>query len=316
MQQNRGGNNPVLPVIIGPTGVGKTSLAIKLAKRFSLEIVSMDSVMIYKGLDIGSAKPTLEERQGVLHHLIDVAEVTHPWSVGDYLRALAELLPSIYKRNHLPLLVGGTMLYYRAITYGLSNLPATDSSMYQRLQLEQEKIGLLAQYRQLQQLDPEVALQIQPQDMQRIHRALAVYYQTGHTLSAWQRLHPPKVLPYRLETVAINDDLALIRERIKLRFVEMMQQGWLAEVERLWTRYRHFDPVPRPLLSVGYRQIWDYYAGRSSYETMLERVPIVTGQLAKRQQTWLRSWPHIPSYSILHSATYSNLERWIGGLLG
>ena len=304
-----------LPIIIGPTGVGKTGVAIDIAEHLPVEIVSMDSVVLYKGLDVGSAKPTPQERQRVPHHLVDVTDIMHPWSVGDYWHALTCLLPAIYQRHHIPLIVGGTMLYYHAVTHGLSELPATDQGVQSRLEREQEQSGLLWQYRQLQQIDPDIAARISAQDTQRIHRALAVYYQTGVPLSKWHSMNLPKMLSYRFYTVIIDDEISIIRQRVHTRFRAMLQQGLLEEVEQLYQRFRHLDPVPRPLFSVGYRQLWDYHAGKLSYEDAITQIPIATGQLAKRQQTWLRSWPSLLRYSASQADLKPRLSNWLSRLV-
>ncbi len=314
---------PIIPVILGPTGVGKSSIALALAQQYNqqhssqIEIVNLDSVAIYRGLNIGAAKPTLAERQQVAQHLLDVAEIDAPWTVADYQQAVAQLLPTILQRGKLPLLVGGSMLYYQALTRGLSTLPATSPAMQQQLQTEEQQNGLAQQYHHLGTIDPLSTAKIHHQDRQRIHRALAVYYQTGLPLSRWQQQHPPRGLPYRFDTIIINDSIAALRARIQIRFQQMLQLGWLDEVRELYQRYHHIaiasHQPPRPLRSVGYRQLWDYYDQKLTLAQALQQIPLVTGQLAKRQQTWLRAMqrnqPQLVSYNPQQPQLLTQLQQ-------
>lgn len=299
-----------IPIIIGPTGVGKTSLAILLAVRspIPIEIVSLDSVMLYKELNIGAAKPTLKERRGVPHHLIDVTSVTQPWSLGKVWEQLKMILPSILERGHLPMLVGGTMLYYRALIDGLSKLPATTSAVKQRLAAELQTLGTKALYDKLRQVDSITAQYIDPNNPARIMRALAVFEQTGRPLSLWQQECPPEHLPYQWSTLIINDPITSIRQRIAIRMQQMLEQGWLEETTAL---YQQFAPKrPQPLNSVGYRQLWDYLEGRYDYPSALQLIAIATGNLAKRQQTWIKSFTHPVTTYYLSSDDPSKPFNW------
>jgi len=283
---------PLAIFLMGPTASGKTDLAVDLAARFPCDIISVDSAQVYRGLDIGSAKPGSEVLAASPHRLIDICEPTEAYSAArfrdDALREMAEIVA----RGRVPLLVGGTMLYFRALQAGLAPMPEADPGIRARLEQEAEVSGWADLHQRLLRVDPEAGARIHPHDSQRIQRALEVFEITGRPLSKWQRASVPlNPLPYRLlKLVRAPRERQVLRERIAHRFQAMLDAGLEDEVRRLWARGDLTPDLPS-LRSVGYRQVLNYLLGGSSFEVMIERGVTATRQLAKRQLTWLRSEP-------------------------
>jgi tRNA dimethylallyltransferase len=281
---------------MGPTASGKTDLALALAKAHPIEIISVDSSQIYREMDIGTAKPTVAEQTEVPHHLIDILDPAESYSAAQFARDAMHCVQEIQARGNLPVLVGGTMLYFHAFLHGLAPLPSSDPQI--RAQLEEEKTteGLAHLYAELQRLDPEAATRIKATDPQRILRALEVYRASGKSLTEWCEDQLPQKLPFSTINIAIiPSDRATLHHRIVLRFTEMLKKGFIEEVERLYSRSDLHIKLPS-MRSVGYRQVWDYLSGNCSFTTMQERGIIATRQLAKRQLTWLRSWQDLHCY--------------------
>ena len=285
-------DQPLAIFLMGPTASGKTDLAVDLAARFPCDIISVDSAQVYRGLDIGSAKPGSEVLAASPHRLIDICEPTEAYSAArfrdDALREMAEIVA----RGRVPLLVGGTMLYFRALQAGLAPMPEADPGIRARLEREAEVSGWADLHQRLLRVDPEAGARIHPHDSQRIQRALEVFEITGTPLSQWQRASAPlNPLPYRLlKLVRTPRERQVLRERIAHRFQAMLDAGLEDEVRRLWARGDLTPDLPS-LRSVGYRQVLNYLLGGSSFEVMIERGVTATRQLAKRQLTWLRSEP-------------------------
>ena len=307
-------DRPLAILLMGPTASGKTALALELAARFPCDIISVDSAQVYRGLDIGTAKPGPEVLAATPHWLIDICEPTEAYSAArfraDALREMAESLA----RGRIPLLVGGTLLYFRALQQGLSSLPEADPEVRARLEGEAETLGWAELHRRLLAVDPEAGARIHPHDAQRIQRALEVFELTGRPLSQLQRESGPEhPLPYRLlKLVRAPRERAVLRERIAVRFQAMLEAGFEDEVRTLWARGDLTPDLPA-MRSVGYRQILNYLLGGSSLGVMIERGVIATRQLAKRQLTWLRAepdchWlfddedPHDQAQRLLHHA--------------
>lgn len=277
--------------LMGPTCTGKTALALELAQRFPVEIVSVDSALVYRGMDIGTSKPTAAERATVPHHLIDICDPADPYSAGRFLRDALACIADIQSRGRVPLLVGGTMLYYRALTHGLAPLPEADSTVRAALDLVAQSAGWPALHAQLAERDPVAASRIQPGDAQRIQRALEVLQLTGERLSdLQQRSEPPPVRLARFALVPVGREV--LYQRINARFDAMMAAGLLDEVRALWAR-GDLDPDLPSLRAVGYRQLWSHLAGASSLEDAVAAARQATRNLAKRQLTWLRADPGI-----------------------
>jgi tRNA dimethylallyltransferase len=281
---------PPIVCLMGPTASGKTDLAIALVETLPMDIISVDSVMVYRGMDIGSAKPDAETLARAPHRLIDICDPAEAYSAArfrdDALREMAE----ITAQGRIPLLVGGTMLYFRALLNGLSVLPSADADIRTRLEAEAEAEGWASMHRRLAEVDPEAAARIHPNDPQRIQRALEVYELTGTPLSELQQTQQvDQPLPYGIIKLAVAPaDRTILHERIAQRFELMLQHGLIDEVEALQQRGDLHLDMPA-LRAVGYRQVWEYLSGSLKYTEMVERGIIATRQLAKRQFTWLRS---------------------------
>lgn len=278
--------------LMGPTAAGKTDFAIKCAQAFPFfSIISVDSGMVYRGMDIGTAKPTHTEQNAAPHRLIDICDPSEAYSAARFrLDALREI-EDIFSSDRIPLLVGGTMLYFKALQQGISALPSADPAIRAQINaVAAQHDGLAKLYARLQKIDPVTAARLAPADTQRIQRALEVYELTGRPLSELCAANPPTALPYRIINVALAPTTrAATQERIALRLQLMLQQGLVEEVARLFRR-SDLNPNLPALRAVGYRQVWQYLAGEIDCEKMQELILIATRQLAKRQMTWLRNW--------------------------
>jgi tRNA dimethylallyltransferase len=273
--------------LTGPTACGKTELALGLAERLALEIVSMDSAMVYRGLDIGTAKPSASVRARVPHHLVDIVEPTDAYSAGRFARDALAAIREINARGRLPLLVGGTLLYLRALREGLASLPRADAALRAELDEEGRALGWPALHERLRRLDPDAAARIAPTDRQRIQRALEVHALTGRPLTELQR-RGEGVPGLELVTIAlVPEDRAVLAQRIERRFDAMVEAGFVREVQNLRERGDLTPELPA-LRAVGYRQIWAHLEGAYDWPEARRRALVATRQLAKRQLTWLR----------------------------
>jgi tRNA dimethylallyltransferase len=273
--------------LMGPTASGKTALSVQLAHHFNAEIISVDSALVFKGMDIGTAKPTLAEREGIPHYLIDIIDPIEVYSTGQFRTHALSLMAEITARGKIPLLVGGTMLYFNALTHGLAQLPEANPEMREKLEQELVLYGKEEQYKRLVNVDPQSAARIHPNDPQRIQRALEVYEITGYPLSHFFK-EQGEALPYSvIKLVIAPENRGLLHEKIAARFQKMLTQGFMAEVESLYQRGDLTAMLPA-IRAVGYRQAWSYLEGEYTMETMTEKAIIATRQLAKRQFTWLR----------------------------
>jgi tRNA dimethylallyltransferase len=274
---------------MGPTATGKTDLAIQLCQALPCDIISVDSVMVYRGMDIGSAKPDAATLAEAPHRLIDICDPAEAFSASRFRERALHEINSILARGRIPLLVGGTMLYYRALEHGLSPLPSADPELRARMEAEAEQHGWAYLHARLAEVDPEAAARIHANDPQRIQRALEVYELTGEPMSAWFERDIDNDLPFRPVKIAlIPADRAELHRRIEQRFHIMLEQGFLAEVEGLFQRGDLHADLPA-MRAVGYRQAWAHLDGQWDYDTMVDKGIIATRQFAKRQMTWLRS---------------------------
>ncbi len=284
---------PLAIFIMGPTASGKTDLAIELVERVNAEIISVDSAMVYKGMDIGSAKPTEEELARAPHRLIDICDPADPYSAARFRDDALREMEDIVSKGKTPLLVGGTMLYYKALLEGMHNLPDSNPQVRANLQQLLESEGLTKLHQELAKIDPESASRIHENDPQRTLRALEVFEITGKPLSQLHAEQEQNDFPYQTLQIALApDDRSYLHQRIEKRFHQMMEQGFLQEVESLYERGDLHPDLPS-IKSVGYRQMWQYLEGELSLEEAIERGIIATRQLAKRQFTWLRSWKNL-----------------------
>ena len=280
--------------LMGPTASGKTDLAVALVETLPMDIISVDSVMVYRGMDIGSAKPDAGTLARAPHRLIDICDPAEPYSAARFRDDALREMADITAQGRIPLLVGGTMLYFRALLNGLSTLPSADADIRTRLEAEAEADGWASLHRRLAEVDPAAAARIHPNDPQRLQRALEVYELTGTPLSELQQSQQAdQPLPYRIIKLAVAPaDRTILHERIAQRYELMLQNGLVDEVEALRQRGDLHQDMPA-LRAVGYRQVWEYLGGSLNYTEMVERGIIATRQLAKRQFTWLRSEPDL-----------------------
>ncbi|WP_126943478.1 tRNA (adenosine(37)-N6)-dimethylallyltransferase MiaA, partial [Xanthomonas sp. BRIP62418] len=272
---------PLAIALMGPTASGKTALALEAAQRWNGEIVSVDSALVYRGLDVGAAKPDAAMRAAVPHHLIDLRDPWQIYSAAEFASDARQAIGQIVARGKLPILAGGTGLYFRAVLEGLSQLPEADPAVRSAIAAEAEQLGWARLHAQLADVDPIAAARIHITDPQRIQRALEVYRISGKPISYWQALPPGPRLPVRvLKVVLAPRERAVLHARIERRLDMMLAQDFLAEVERL-------RALPQ-LRAVGYRQAWEYLDGAGSLAEFRDRAVQATRQLAKRQLTWLR----------------------------
>jgi tRNA dimethylallyltransferase len=284
---------PSLPpaiFLMGPTASGKTALAVSLVERFPLEIISVDSALVYRGMDIGTAKPDATTLARAPHHLLDIRDPTEGYSAAAFCDDAQGLMADIVGRGKVPLLVGGTMLYFRALLQGLDDLPRGDQALRQRLAREAASRGWPALHAELAQTDPVTAARLAPNDSQRIGRALEILHLTGRPMSSLLD-KAQSALPYRVLQIALlPSDRAVLHQRIATRFDGMLAEGFIDEVKFL--RQTHALAAAMPAMrAVGYRQAWAYLEGEIDLHGLREQGIAATRQLAKRQLTWLRSWP-------------------------
>ena len=275
--------------VLGPTAGGKTGLALRLAQRFPLEIISLDSALVYRGMDIGTAKPTAEELASVPHHLIDIISPLQSYSAAEFAADCLRLCGEISARGRMPLIVGGTMMYFHALVNGLNDLPQADAGVRALLQAQKAEQGLEGLYRRLCGVDAATAARLKPGDSQRIERALEVFLLTGRPLSDHLAVQTAYRVPLRLHTLVLFPQRReLLHEAIARRFRLMLEQGFLEEVGRLKAEYPSLTAEHNSMRCVGYRQAWDYLDGACAYDAFVDAGIAATRQLAKRQLTWLR----------------------------
>jgi len=274
--------------LLGPTASGKTAVALQLAERFPVEVVSVDSAQVYRGMDVGTAKPDRAARSRVPHHLIDILEPAQAYSAGRFRDDALEVIAGIEARGRLPILAGGTMLYFRALTRGLADLPPAQPQLRRELEERARREGWPALHAELARIDPAAAARLEPTDAQRIQRALEVHRHTGRTLSSF---HAEATSAPGFEALALAlepGERAVLHRRIEGRFRAMLAAGLVAEVEGLRDRYALDGAMPS-MRAVGYRQVWETLEGKAPAATLEARGAAATRQLAKRQLTWLRA---------------------------
>jgi tRNA dimethylallyltransferase len=286
-------------LLMGATATGKTDLALEISRRFDVEIISVDSALIYRGMDIGTAKPGPEILHSVPHHLVDIIDPVEPFSVWNFVQQSRQLVDEISGRGRIPLLVGGTMMYCHAFEQGLNRLPEANQALRRRLDLEAQQIGWQAMHDRLAELDPVTASRVRPTDSQRIQRALEVMQLAGEPLS---RLHQRQSTGYpgQIEKIilAVNDR-AELHQRIETRFMDMLERGFVEEVEALKRRTDLNLSLPS-MRCVGYRQLWQFLDNEFSRRQMIDKAVAATRQLAKRQLTWLRKQPQENAFDCLN----------------
>jgi tRNA dimethylallyltransferase len=275
-------------LLMGPTGAGKSDLAVRLAERLPLEIVSVDSALVYRGMDIGTAKPSLSTRARIPHHLIDIRDPTAGYSVGEFTLDVRQAMQHIWARGHQPLLVGGTMMYFHALSAGIADLPEANVSVRAEIDARAARMGWAAVHQELASVDPQAAARIHVNDPQRIQRALEVHRVTGQTITKLQQarlsvLDDVNVMEFALSPL----ERAELHTKIELRFKAMLEAGFVEEVRRLYER-GDLSPEHPSMRAVGYRQLWRYLSGQCALKEAENQAIAATRQLAKRQLTWLR----------------------------
>ncbi|QQS16343.1 MAG: tRNA (adenosine(37)-N6)-dimethylallyltransferase MiaA [Neisseriales bacterium] len=278
---------PSIGCIIGPTASGKSQLALHLAACYDAEIISVDSALIYRHMNIGSAKPSLEERQQIPHHLIDIINPTDRYSAANFCTDATKHITRIMAKGKMPLLVGGTMLYIYALEVGLSHLPCADLTLRAQLDEEAQLKGWPALHKQLQAIDPIAASRIAPYDKQRIQRALEIFLLSGHPLTTLLKKKSTPSSFKLLKMALVPAERAWLRDRITHRFRHMLNMGLVEEVKTLRTRFPNLTPALPAIRTVGYRQAWQYLDNQINYDTFVTQAITATHQLAKRQLTWL-----------------------------
>ena len=294
-------NRPPAVFIMGPTASGKSAVALELAQHFPMEIISVDSAQVYRGMDIGTAKPDAATQAVIPHHLIDIIDPTQAYSAARFRDDALRLMSEITARGKVPLLVGGTMLYFRTLTAGLSDLPEADQETRKQLAAEAETKGWPAMHAELATVDPETAARLKPGDSQRIQRALEIYRLTGSPMANLIGRRERNPFPYCVLNVAlVPRDRALLHQRIVLRFDDMLKLGLVNEVRELRRRHALKQDLPS-MRCVGYRQVWEYLDGGASEKELRMRGTAATRQLAKRQLTWLRAMEDIVEFDCLRA---------------
>jgi tRNA dimethylallyltransferase len=307
---------PLAILLIGPTASGKTDCALELARRLPVEIVSVDSAQIYRGLDIGTAKPDAAVRAALAHHLIDIREPTGRYSAAEFAADARALIAAIAARGALPLLTGGTMLYARTLLAGLAPLPPADPALRARLEQRAAERGWPALHAELARVDARTAARLAPGDRQRIQRALEVWTLTGRPLSDWHDEHAAgdAALPFRVHRIALEpSDRARLHARIATRFDAMLAAGLIDELAGLRSRYPLTPELPA-MRSVGYRQVWQYLEGGLSRAELRAAGIAATRQLAKRQLTWLRAMPVERRFDCLSPTLAGDVLRAVAAL--
>lgn len=281
---------PPAILLMGPTAAGKTDLAIALHEQLGCELISVDSAMVYRGMDIGSAKPSGEELTRAPHRLIDIRDPAHPYSAADFREDALREMRQISAAGRTPLLVGGTIMYFKRLMEGVANLPASDPAVRDELEALMAARGLVALHEELAHVDPVAARRIHPNDPQRLMRALEVFRVSGFTLTELWSLQRPETFPWRTLSIGVApSDRRDLHERIETRFETMLGTGLIEEVAGLKARDDLHSGLPS-MKSVGYRQAWAYLDGQMDRESLRWRGIVATRQLAKRQLTWMRSW--------------------------
>ncbi len=301
--------------IMGPTASGKTDLAIELVQRYPFEIISVDSALVYKNMNIGTAKPDAAELQRAPHRLIDFLDPAQSYSAAQFRTDALKAIDEIHARQKIPLLVGGTMLYHRSLLYGLSELPGADEQIRAKLDAQMKQQGKQSMHDRLAQIDPDSARKIHPNDPQRVQRALEVFEITGKTMTQLQRESQAQALAFNTFKVIIAPrSRELLRERIAIRFKQMIEQGFIEEVDKLYRR-GDLDLSMPSMRTVGYRQVWEYLEGKMAEDEMIERAITVTRQFAKRQMTWLRREQDALWLDTENPDNFSRLEDFLQSVL-
>ena len=287
-------DKPVIFFLIGPTASGKTNLAVELVKRFPFEIISVDSAQIYRDMDIGVAKPSQDVLDITPHHLINIMKPNEAYSVAQFTQDALKLIDEIILRGHIPLLVGGTMMYFNALEKGINQMPSTDEQLRKDIEIEACQIGWPKLYEKLKSVDKETAEKLNPNDAQRISRALEVFYSSGKPLSSYHQSKYKNVLPFSVCKLGLMpSNRKILHQRIEFRVHEMLEAGLFKEVRSLLQKYPSLQSHMPSMRSVGYRQTLEYFNHDIKEKECIDKIIFATRQLAKRQMTWMRSMENL-----------------------
>ena len=304
-------DRPPAILLMGPTASGKTGVALELARHFPVEIVSVDSALVYRHMDIGTAKPDLDTRGKARHHLIDIIDPTDNYSAAQFRDDALATMADITARDRVPLLTGGTMLYFKALREGLSDLPAADAHTRTVIDAMAADVGWPAIHRELGRIDPATAQRLDPNDSQRIQRAMEIFYLTGKPMSELIATGKPVELPYRLISLSlVPGERGVLHQRIVDRFEFMLEQGLINEVRELRETYDLKPDLPS-MRCVGYRQVWQYLDGEYGLGALRDKAVAATRQLAKRQLTWLRATKVDRQFDCLAEDLQEQIETWL-----
>ncbi|HEU4600345.1 MAG TPA: tRNA (adenosine(37)-N6)-dimethylallyltransferase MiaA [Steroidobacteraceae bacterium] len=300
-------NSPPVFLLFGPTGAGKTDLVLELAEKLPIDIISVDSAMVYRGMNIGTGKPPPDVLARHPHHLVDILDPSQSYSAGQFVRDARELIAASHRRGRLPVLVGGTMLYFRALRWGLADMPPANPEVRATIDAEASQVGWPAMHAKLAQIDPAAAARIQPNDAQRIQRALEVHRISGRTMTELHASSPPAEGNY-VAYAWVPSDRDKLYANIEMRFEQMMNDGFLAEVAALHARGDLHQDLPS-IRSVGYRQLWEHLSGQALLETAVQNAIFATRHLARRQLIWLRAEREVHWVDALDSSARTLIER-------
>ena len=296
---------------MGPTASGKTGVAVELAQRIPSEIVSVDSVLVYRDLNIGAAKPSAGALAAARHHLIDILDPTETYSAATFRRDALGAMANIAARGKIPILTGGTMLYFKTLVEGLSTLPSANAGVRAEIEARANRDGWPSLHAELAKLDLNTAARLKPTDAQRIQRALEVCYLTGHAMSQQFDRRDAAALPYAVLQIALlPSDRTVLHRRIDMRFKAMLDRGMVEEVKQLQQRYSLNASLPA-MRAVGYRQVWEHLEGQYDRDALLARGAAATRQLAKRQLTWLRAMPELVVFDCLENRLAENVAGYV-----
>lgn len=303
---------PEIITLMGATASGKTAIAMQLANHYPIDIISVDSALIYKGMDIGTAKPTVDELKQYPHKLIDLIEPNERYSVADFRTDALDTISQSLKNNRIPLLVGGTMLYFKGLLEGLSPLPSSNEQIREQINHEVESIGWQGIHKKLKTIDPESAARIHATDSQRLNRSYEIYLLSGKSMTELQK-EKGQTIPYKVHEFAIEfEDRTTLHQRIEQRFMQMLALGFEQEVIKLMAR-GDLSPELPSMRCVGYRQMWDYLNEKISYDEMAFQGICATRQLAKRQITWLRGWKS--PLTLINSSNIDGIKQRLDAMM-
>ncbi len=310
-------NKPPIFFVMGPTASGKTDLAMALCNNMPADIISVDSTLVYRQMDIGTAKPTADELEGFPHRLVNICDPSEPYSAANFCADAEREIDDIVSNGRIPILVGGTMMYFKALLDGLADMPESDPATRKAIAAEAEAHGWPALHDQLKKIDPEYASQLHPNHSQRISRALEVYRISGTTMTEFRARQVSdkgcerRSLSDRFHVISLAllpDDRSVLHQRIEQRFLAMLEQGFIEEVRALYGRGDLHLDLPS-MRAVGYRQVWQFLDGQYDYQTMIDKSLAATRQLAKRQLTWLRDWPDLHRFPVDQDMKQSTLQK-------